>query len=111
MKKLGLLSLVLAMVAAPAMANYYATRTNNCDPRAMHAVLENAVREHRTVITEVSCDSVAVVSEPVYVAPAPVYEPVYAPMPVYAPSVDYSYIPVVDCVPGPTSCEYCGGMR
>ena len=42
-----------------------------------------------------------------------VYEPVYAPVApvVYEPAYDLSNIPVVDCVPYPTTCEYCGGLR
>lgn len=92
---------LIAMATVPAMADYYRTRTNNCDPAAMHAVLERAAREHRAVITEVNCESVRV--EPVVVAqPAPTYA---------APAVDYSNIPVVNCVPHPTRQEYCGGCH
>jgi hypothetical protein len=96
---------LIAMATVPAMADYYRTRTNNCDPAAMHAVLERAAREHRAVITEVNCEYARV--EPVVVAqPAPTYVSTYA-----APAVDYSNIPVVDCVPHPTRQEYCGGCR
>ena len=98
---------LLAFATIPAAADYYRTQTSNCNPYAMHETLDRAVRSHRAVITEVTCDSVAVISEPVHVAPAPL--PVY--QPVYEPVVDYSYIPVVDCVPGPTVQEYCGGCR
>lgn len=96
---------LIAMATVPAMADYYRTRTNNCDPAAMRAVLERAAREHRAVITEVNCEYARV--EPVVVArPAPVYAPTYA-----APAMDYSNIPVVDCVPHPTRQEYCGGCQ
>lgn len=104
MKKSIVLSIILAICAGVAHADYYRTRTNNCDPAAMRATLERAAREHRAVITEVNCESVRV--EPVVVAtPAPIYAPTYA-----APAMDYSNIPVVDCVPYPTRCEYCGGQ-
>ena len=90
---------LIAMATAPAMADYYRVRTNNCDPAAMHATLERAAREHRAVITEVNCEYARV--EPVVVAqPAPTYA---------APAVNYSNIPVVDCAPHPTRAEYCGG--
>ena len=90
---------LIAMATVPAMADYYRVRTNNCDPAAMHATLERAAREHRAVITEVNCEYARV--EPVVVAqPAPTYA---------APAVNYSNIPVVDCVPHPTRAEYCGG--
>ncbi|MBP5485422.1 MAG: hypothetical protein J6Y07_01815 [Alphaproteobacteria bacterium] len=103
MKNSIILSVVLALCAGASNADYYRTSTNNCDPAAMHAVLDRAVREHRAVITEVNCESVRV--EPVVVAaPAPAYTSTYV-----APAVDYSNIPVVDCVPYPTSCEYCAG--
>lgn len=92
---------LIAMVTMPVAADYYKTETHNCDPRAMRATLDNAVRAHKAVITEVSCERVRVMPQPVYVAP----EPVYAPM------ANYEYIPVVDCVPGPTRAEYCGGCR
>lgn len=93
---------LIAMATVPAMADYYRVRTNNCDPAAMRATLERAAREHRAVITEVNCEYARV--EPVMVAqPAPVYAPTYA-----APAVNYSNIPVVDCVPHPTRAEYCG---
>lgn len=102
MKKILMLGLLSAAFVSPAVADYYKFQTNNCDPAAMHAELERAVREHRAVITEVTCE--AVVNEPVTVtvAPAPVY---------VGPSVDASNIPVVDCVPYPTRDEYCGGCR
>jgi hypothetical protein len=95
---------LIAMATVPAMADYYRTRTNNCDPAAMHAVLERAAREHRAVITEVNCEYARV--EPVVAQPAPTYVSTYA-----APAVDYSNIPVVDCVPHPTRQEYCGGCQ
>lgn len=96
---------LIAMATMPVAADYYKTETRNCDPRAMRATLDNAVRAHKAVITEVSCERVRVIPQPVYVAPEPVYEPVYVPM------ANYEYIPVVDCVPGPTRAEYCGGCR
>lgn len=104
MKNFLMLGLLSAAFVSPAVADYYKFQTNNCDPAAMHAELERAVREHRAVITEVTCD--AVVNEPVVVETR---QPVYvAPAPVYVgPSVDAGNIPVVDCVPGPIKCEYC----
>ena len=90
---------LIAMATVPAMADSYRVRTNNCDPAAMRATLEREARAHRAVITEVNCEYARV--EPVVVAqPAPVYT---------APAVNYSNIPVVDCVPHPTRAEYCGG--
>ena len=105
MKKIVLLSSVIAMVTGAVHADYYRVNTNNCDPAAMRATLERAARERRAVITEVNCESVRV--EPVMVAQpaATVYAPTYA-----APAMDYSNIPVVDCVPHPTRCEYCSGQ-
>lgn len=103
MKKILLLGLLGVSLASPAVADYYKFQTNNCNPAAMHAELERAVREHRAVITEVTCD--AIVNEPVVVAaPRPVY---VEPAPVVYEYADY--IPVVDCVPGPIKCEYCSG--
>lgn len=101
MKKTILVSLFGAMVATSAMANYYGFRTNNCDPATMHAELENAVRSHKTVITEVVCDAYVPHVEPVYAEP--VYAVEYAPV-----EIDASYIPVVDCVPGPIAYNTCG---
>lgn len=109
MKKVLLLSSLLAMVASAANADYRTVYTNNCDPAAMHALLSREVAAHRAVITEVICESSRVVA-----AAAPVvYEPVYAPVApvVYEPADNLSNIPVVDCVPYPTTCEYCGGLR
>ena len=104
MKKI-LFASIIAMVATVANADYRTVYTDNCDPAAMHAVLQREVSAHRAVITEVICNAQRVVSEPVMVS-EPVYEPVYV-----EPAYDYSNIPVVDCVPYPTTCEYCGGMR
>lgn len=104
MKKFLLASLI-AMVAVSANADYRTVYTNNCDPAAMQALLEREARTYRAVITEVKCSASRTIMEPVMVA-APVYEPVYV-----APAYDYSNIPVVDCVPYPTRCEYCGGGR
>ena len=99
MKKIIVLSSVLAMVATAANADWRRVRTNNCDPAAMHQLLEREARTHRAVITEVTCDEVYIVTQPVTIyEPAPVYVP--APM---------EYIPIVDCVPYPTKCEYCMG--
>jgi len=89
---------LVAMASLPVAADYYKVNTNNCDPAAMRATLERAAREHRAVITEVNCEYVR--SEPVMVA---------QPAMVYAPVANYGNIPVVDCVPYPTRCEYCGG--
>lgn len=109
MKKVLLLSSLLAMVGTAANADYRTVYTNNCDPAAMHALLSREAAAHRAVITEVICESSRVVAE---AAPV-VYEPVYAPVApvVYEPAYDLSNIPVVDCVPYPTTCEYCGGLR
>ena len=108
MKKIVLLSSVLAMVATAANADYRTVYTNNCDPAAMHALLDRESRTHRAVITEVICSAQRTIAEPVMVA-APVYAPIE---PVYfEPAYDYSDIPVVDCAPYPTRCEYCGGIR
>lgn len=109
MKKVLLLSSLLAMVASVANADYRTVYTNNCDPAAMQALLARESDKYRAVITEVICESTRVISEP---APV-VYEPVYAPVApvVYEPAYDLSNIPVVDCVPYPTTCEYCGGLR
>lgn len=107
MKKIVLLSSVIAMVATAANADWRTVRTNNCDPAAMHQLLESEAHKHRAVITEVTCDEVHTFAEPVggYSEPAPVaYEPEYVPAPA-------EYIPIVDCVPGPTTCEYCAGRR
>lgn len=107
MKKIVLLSSLLAMVVSAANADWRTLRVNNCDPASMHAVLEQDVRAHRAVITEVVCDSSRVVEDMVYMAPAPVY---VAPEPVYVePAYDLSNIPVVDCAPYPTRAEYCMG--
>lgn len=97
MKKMVLLSSLLAMVASAANADYRTVYTNNCDPAAMHALLSREAAAHRAVITEVICESSRVVA-----AAAPV---------VYEPADNLSNIPVVDCVPYPTTCEYCGGLR
>lgn len=106
MKKTILISLCSALVAMSASANYYGFRTNNCDPAVMHAELERAVREHKTVITEVVCEAQIPQVETVFVEPEP--QPVYVME--YAPTeIDASNIPVVDCVPGPVvhSCGCC----
>lgn len=101
MKKTILISLFVALGATTASANYYGFRTNNCNPATMHAELERAVREHKTVITEVVCDATVPGDEIVYAEPVvePVYVTEYAPV-----EIDASNIPVVDCVPGPISC-------
>lgn len=99
MKKIVLLSSVIAMIATAANADWRTVRTSNCDPAAMHAMLEREANAHRAVITEVICDEARVVAEPVMV---------YEPAPVYV-SAPAEYIPIVDCVPGPTVCEYCAG--
>ena len=109
MKKILLLASVIAMVASAANADYRTVYTNNCDPAAMQALLERESNTYRAVITEVICESANVV-----VDSAPIiYEPAYAPVaPVYvAPEYDLSGIPVVDCAPYPTACEYCGGLQ
>lgn len=104
MKKI-LFASIIAMVATAANADYRTVYTDNCDPAAMHALLERESRTHRAVITEVICNAQRTIVEPVMVS-EPVYEPVYI-----EPAYDYSNIPVVDCVPYPTTCEYCGGVR
>ena len=102
MKKIILLASVLAMVVSGAKADYRTIRTNNCHPVSMHSVLDNDVRKHHAVITEVVCDTFIAEPEPIYVAAV---EPVY-----YIPA-PMEYIPIVDCVPYPTTCEYCAGRR
>lgn len=104
MKKVLLLSSVLAAVAFNANADYRTVYTNNCDPHAMQALLAREAETHRAVITEVICESTRTIAEPVMVS-----EPVYA-EPVYEPMYAYEDIPEVDCVPYPTRCEYCGGI-
>ena len=42
MKKIVLLSSVIAMVATAANADWRTVRTNNCDPAAMHQLLAQA---------------------------------------------------------------------
>ena len=101
MKKIILISSVLAMVATAANADYRTVYTNNCEPHAMQALLAREAETHRAVITEVICNAERSIVEPVMVS-----EPIYV-----EPAYDYSNIPVVDCVPYPTTCEYCGGLR
>ncbi len=105
MKKVLLLSSVVAMAVSAANADYRTVYTNNCDPAAMQALLARESDTYRAVITEVICESARVVAEP---APV-VYEAAYAPIePVYVePTYDLANIPVVDCVPGPIACG-CG---
>ena len=98
MKKALLLSSLIAMVATAANADYRTVYTNNCEPNAMHALLEREANEHRAVITEVICNASRMVAEPVMVS-EPVYAPVYV-----EPMYEYDNIPVVDCVPGPIAC-------
>ena len=97
MKKIFLLSSVIAMAVTAANADYRTVYTNNCEPRAMHALLEREARAHRAVITEVICTATRTVAEPVTISAPVAYEPVYV-----APA--YDNIPVVDCVPGPIAC-------
>ena len=59
-------------------------------------------RVHQEELARVVAEAAPVVYEPVYAPVAPV---------VYEPAYDLSNIPVVDCVPYPTTCEYCGGLR
>lgn len=112
MKKIVLLSSLLAMVVSAANADYRTVYTNNCDPAAMHALLSREAAAHRAVITEVICESTRVVATAAPVVYEPVYAPVAPVVPVVYESADnLSNIPVVDCVPYPTTCEYCGGLR
>ena len=103
MKKI-LFASIIAMVATVANADYRTVYTDNCDPVAMQALLAREAETHRAVITEVICNAERAIVEPVMVS-EPVYAPVYA-----EPMYDLSNIPVVDCVPYPTACEYCGGL-
>lgn len=57
--------------------------TSDCRPAAMQALMDRVSAENRDVITKVICD-------------APTYQSGYA-----VSAVDYSSVPVVDCVPGP----------
>lgn len=105
MKKIVLLASVIAFASTAANADWRTVRTNNCDPAAMHQLLEREAHKHRAVITEVICEESHVFAEPVVIYSEPVVaEPVYVPAPA-------EYIPIVDCVPGPTTCEYCAGRR
>ena len=89
MKKILVFSVLGILAAGSAFADKYTVHTNNCNPEAMRATLDNAVRSHRAVVTTVVCDAPAVTAR---VNENRVYDQNY---------VDYSSVPVVDCVPGP----------
>ena len=89
MKKVLMFSVLVGFMANSAMADKYTVHTNNCNPDAMRAMLDDAVRSHRAVVTTVVCDAPAVTAR---VNENRVYDQNY---------VDYSSVPVVDCVPGP----------
>ncbi|MCR5194155.1 MAG: hypothetical protein K6B71_01330 [Alphaproteobacteria bacterium] len=93
MKKILVFSVLGILVANSAMADKYTVHTNNCNPDAMRAMLDDAVRSHRAVVTTVVCDA-----EPVRVNDNRVY---------VENTIDYSSIPIVDCVPGPIVDENC----
>ena len=95
MKKVILLASVLTLATVNAFADHIVVRTQNCDPAAMHELLDRLVHEHKAVITDVICES-----------SRPVVRTNYNVAPVYNVEYDYSNIPVVDCVPGPI----CGCM-
>ena len=89
MKKLLMFSVLACGVSFGAFADKYTVHTNNCNPDAMRAMLDDAVRSHRAVVTTVVCEKPVVVTR---VNETRVYDQNY---------VDYSSVPVVDCVPGP----------
>lgn len=63
--------------------------TSDCRPAAMQALMDRVSAENRDVITKVICD-------------APSYQANYNTSAPYAyGAIDYSSVPVVDCVPGP----------
>ena len=93
MKQVLMFSVLVGFMAGSAMADKYTVHTNNCNPDAMRAMLDDAVRSHRAVVTTVVCDA-----EPVRVNDNRAY---------VQNTVDYSSIPIVDCVPGPIVDENC----
>ena len=90
MKQVLMFSVLVGFMANSAMADKYTVHTNNCNPDAMRAMLDDAVRSHRAVVTTVVCDA-----EPVRINNE---NRTYAR---YTDTADYSSVPVVDCVPGP----------
>ena len=65
MKKILALSIIGIMASVAAHADYYETRTGNCDMNAMRAELNRAVADKRAVITKIVCEETTV--EPVIV--------------------------------------------
>ena len=69
MKKILALSIVGIMASVAANADYYETRTGNCDMNSMRAELNRAVADHRAVITKIVCEESTaepvVITEPV----------------------------------------------
>ena len=61
----------------------HVVHTSDCRPEAMQALMDRVSAENRDVITKVVCDAL-------------MYQSDYA-----VSAVDYSTVPVVDCVPGP----------
>ena len=65
MKKILALSIVGIMASVAAYADYYETRTGNCDMNAMRVELNRAVADKRAVITKIVCEETT--AEPVVV--------------------------------------------
>lgn len=85
MKKLFLVLGIAVAFATAANADSFThvVHTSDCRPEAMRVLMDRVSAENRDVITKVICD-------------APTYQSGYA-----VSAVDYSSVPVVDCVPGP----------
>ncbi|MCR4918146.1 MAG: hypothetical protein K5912_04375 [Alphaproteobacteria bacterium] len=93
MKRIVMFSVALCLCAGSAFADKYIVHTNNCNPDAMRAVLDQAARSHRAVVTKVVCDLTPGHEQQVNTVEQTV--------------VNYSEIPVVDCVPGPIVRDDC----
>lgn len=65
MKKTLALSIVGIIVSVVAHADYYETRTGNCDMNTMRAELNRAVADKRAVITKIICEET--IAEPVVI--------------------------------------------
>lgn len=106
MKKIFLISTIVAMAANCAYADYYRSTgggyyelyVDDCSREGMQAALENAVAERKAVITVVKC--AAEYREPVrYVEPAPYVEQVryVGPEPIEIDPCSISCAPVCGC--------------
>ena len=56
MKKIILVTLLVAFASASCFADYYKTTVSNCDDAQMRAALDDAAAENRAVITVVECE-------------------------------------------------------